>query len=142
MTQYWVTVACADHVQIGKAGGFIQVCHGKSSPLKRMAPGDWIVCYSPTHQLGQRKACQAFTALGQLTAEEPYQVRMTAEFHPWRRHVVFREVHPAPIQPLLEQLSFIPSKIHWGFPFRRGCFEITHQDFTLIAAAMGGRIDV
>jgi len=35
----WIAVACADHVALGVAGGFMQVCHGKAAPLRRMRPG-------------------------------------------------------------------------------------------------------
>ena len=42
----------------------------------------------------------------------------------------------APIQPLIEHLDFITNKKSWGFPFRRGFFEIGESDFRRIAAAM------
>ncbi len=28
---------------MGVAGGFCQLCHGKSGPLKQMSQGDWII---------------------------------------------------------------------------------------------------
>lgn len=62
---------------------------------------------------------------------------MSPTFHPWRRRVEFIECVEAPIRPLIEKLSFIENKQRWGFPFRRGLFEIEQTDFGLIAGAMG-----
>jgi hypothetical protein len=36
----WIGVAAKDHVDMGVAGGFIQVNHGKAGPLERMRAGD------------------------------------------------------------------------------------------------------
>nr|WP_315485999.1 EVE domain-containing protein [uncultured Undibacterium sp.] len=44
----WIAVACAEHVAIGRELGFMQVCHGKASPLRRLRAGDKVVYYSPT----------------------------------------------------------------------------------------------
>jgi hypothetical protein len=49
----------------------------------------------------------------------------------------FLEANDAPILPLLPALAFIPDKQRWGFPFRRGLFEIDSADFDRIAKAMG-----
>jgi hypothetical protein len=43
----------------------------------------------------------------------------------------------APIEPLIDSLDFIINKKQWGFPFRRGLFEIGDADFGRIAEAMG-----
>jgi hypothetical protein len=34
--QNWIAVASADHVGRGRAPGFMQVCHGKAAPLRRI----------------------------------------------------------------------------------------------------------
>jgi len=49
----------------------------------------------------------------------------------------FLTSHEAAIEPLLAKLTFIQNQQRWGFPFRRGCFEISKTDFTEIAQAMG-----
>ncbi|WP_313897332.1 EVE domain-containing protein [Bacillus cereus group sp. BfR-BA-01380] len=46
---YWIGVASRDHVLKGVEGGIAQLCHGDSSPLKRMKSGDWIIYYSSKH---------------------------------------------------------------------------------------------
>ena len=137
MTKYWIGVASREHVMRGVAGGFAQVCHGKGGPLKRMQPGDSIVYYSPVEIFGQKNPCQKFTAIGKINKGDPYEFCMSADFIPWRRDVTFVKSSDASIRPLLERLSFILDEKRWGFPFRRGCFEISKQDFAIIANAMG-----
>lgn len=141
MQRFWIVVASREHVMRGLAGGFAQVCHGKPGPLKRMAEGDWIIYYSPTDIFGEESPYRRFTAIGWINAEEPYMFAMSKNFVPWRRNVSFLTSHEAAIEPLLDDLTFIPNKQRWGFPFRRGCFEISQEDFTLIARAMGVKCD-
>jgi len=57
---------------------------------------------------------------------------MGPAFHPWRRRVAFVKAQPAPIHPLIDALSFIKDKKSWGYPFRRGLFEIDAADFERI----------
>lgn len=75
MTQYWIAVACKEHVQGGVQGGFAQVCHGKKSPLSRMKKADWIIYYSPATRFREKEPCRAFTAIGKVTSTLPYPVR-------------------------------------------------------------------
>lgn len=123
-------------MQRGVSGGFAQVCHGKKDPLSRMHKDDWIVYYSPTVTFGKKDPCQAFTAIGRVATGQPYLFEMSPDFIPWRINVHFAEAREVEIKPLLELLNFITDKKKWGFPFRRGCFEVTEQDFTHIAKAM------
>lgn len=137
MTRYWIGVASHEHVQRGIAGGFAQVCHGKIGTLKSMSQGDWLIYYSPTYHFGEKDACRCFTAIGTIDPGEPYLFEMSKDFIPWRRDVCFLKAKQVPIEPLLEQLSFIKDTKKWGFPFKRGSFEIPISDFELIAKNMG-----
>lgn len=141
MTRYWIAVASREHVQRGVSGGFAQVCHGKPGPLKGMSEGDWIIYYSPNIRFGGTEPCRSFTAIGKIEGDNPYIFSMSDNFNPWRRNVKFLPSQDVPIQALLEELSFIKDKKRWGFPFRRGCFEISQSDFQLIAKAMGVSLD-
>ena len=134
--RYWVNTVSRSHVQIGVAGGFTQADHGKNSRLKRLSKGDAIVFYSPRTEFQAGEPLQHFTAIGEIVDEAPYQVEMTADFHPWRRRVKFLPSAEVPIHPLIEQLDFIRNKKIWGFIFRRGLFEIGESDFNAIARAM------
>ncbi len=137
MTRYWIGVASKEHVQRAVLGGFAQVCHGKAGPLNQMKEGDWIVYYSPTIKFGKKEPCQSFTAIGEIKDGDPYPFAMSENFVPWRRDVSFVKSNEIPIQQLLDELSFVKDKQKWGFPFRRGCFEISQMDFQIIASAMG-----
>ena len=135
MSKYWIVVAAAEHVRRGVAGGFVQACHGKVGPLRRMAPGDGIVCYSPTATFRGDDRLQAFTAIGHLIAREPYLVAMD-DRRPARRDILWLEAKPAPIAPLLDMLTFTAGRRNWGYLFRFGVVAIEESDFSLIAAAM------
>lgn len=134
---FWVNTVSLEHVQLGVAGGFTQADHGRSTTLKRLHPGDGLVFYSPRTEMRGGQPLQEFTALGRVTGAEPYQFEVSADFHPWRLSVDFLEVTSAPVRPLVGELDFIADPKRWGYPFRRGLFEIGRADFLTIAAAMG-----
>ncbi len=138
MTQrYWIGVASKDHVQKGVEGGFCQLCHGKSNPLKRLSSNDWLIYYSPRTAINGGETVQAFTAIGRVLEGEPYSFDMGHDFVPYRRNVQFIESQDAPIRPLIDRLSFIKNKQSWGYVFRFGLLEIPESDFLQIAVAMG-----
>ena len=136
MNRNWIAVASAQHVRLGRAMGFMQVCHGKEPPLRRIRPGDMVVYYSPTERFGERVALQAFTAMGKVLVGEPYQVDMGGGFHPFRRDVQWLEANETSIVPLLSRLEFSAGRKNWGYQLRFGLVEISDRDFGLIAAAM------
>lgn len=132
---HWLAVACAEHVRRGRAGGFMQVCHGRAAPLARVRPGDRVAYYSPTTRLGGRDALQAFTAIGVVRPGAPYQADMGDGFRPFRRNVWWLEAAEAAIRPLVGQLDFTAGP-HWGYRLRAGLVAIGPEDMRRIAAAM------
>ncbi len=132
--QYWIAVASADHVRVGRGQGFMQVCHGKPAPLRRVKPGDLVACDAPREQMRGGAPCQAFTALGRVKPGDPYQVEMAPGFHPFRRDVDWLPASDAPIRPLLEHLSW--GGPNWGYKLRLGLFDVPQADMKLIAQAM------
>lgn len=134
--RYWIGVAAANHIARGKAGGFMQVNHGKEAPLKRLQSGDIIAYYSPVQEFGGKESLKAFTALGIVKAGEPYEGEMGGGFKPFRRDVNWLEATVTPIAPLLQNLSFTKGQSHWGYKFRFGLFEISESDMRLISLAM------
>jgi hypothetical protein len=134
--QGWVGVVSREHVLRGVAGNFIQLNHGKKAPLQRLHAGDRVVIYSPRTAYPDGAPLQYFTAIGVVRSGEVYQVEMAPDFHPYRVDVDFADCHEAPIQPLIERLSFIKSKTHWGAAFRFGYLKVPAEDFALIASAM------
>lgn len=136
MTRCWIGVVSLQHVMIGVAHGFAQVCHGRQAPLCRMEPGDWLVYYSPKEQMDGQIALQSFTAVGRIRPSPVYQVHLDA-FSPYRRDADYLPCTPAPIRPLLHLLSFTQGQPNWGYKFRLGHFEIDAHDSRIIAQAMG-----
>jgi len=134
--KYWINTVSRDHVMRGVNGGFAQANHGKPHVLKRLQKGDWIVFYSPKTSYQDGGPLQAFTAIGQIADDELYQFEMTPDFVPWRRNVKFDDCLEVPIRPLIDDLSFIQDKTHWGYKFRFGLFEIPPSDFEFIRNAM------
>ena len=135
-TKYWIIVASQDHVELGVKEGISQACHGKSGPLARMRPGDWVIYYSPKTRFKGGEPCQSFTAIGRIKSGNIYQTDMGDGFRPFRRDVEFFKNNPVPIRPLVHGLSFIKNKKSWGYMFRFGFFEIPQQDFDLISSGM------
>ena len=68
--RYWVGVASREHVLLGVAGGFCQVCHGKQAPLARMKRGDWILYYSPKTGMTLVKKFRLLPPWGRLWTTE------------------------------------------------------------------------
>ena len=134
---HWLGVVSRSHVLLGGKGGFMQLNHGKKAPLQKFRAGDVLVMYSPRTEYPDGEPLQAFTAIGTIVSGEVYQVEMAPDFKPYRIDVQFARCNEAPIKPLIEELSFIKSKTHWGAAFRFGQLKIPAKDFALIAGAMG-----
>jgi len=133
----WLAVACAEHVRRGRQTGFMQVCHGKGSPLQRITSGDGIVYYSPSVAMGAKDGFQSFTAIGHVREGAPYQIEMVPGFRPFRRDVEWLEAREQPIRPLLEWLDFTADK-NWGYALRFGLIEIPAVDFEFLLHVMAG----
>jgi len=151
MSRNWLVVASADHVAMGSTGGFMQACHGKPAPMRRLQPGDRVVCYSPSqhyspsHASRAKDRLQAFTAIGTVRDGEPYRADPGhadpgyadggAGFQPWRRDVAWHDAEPVAISALQDALAFLREK-NWGYRLRQGLVEISDADMTAIAEAM------
>jgi EVE domain len=132
----WLAVASADHVARGRAGGFMQVCHGKRGPLSRVKPGDGIVYYSPATHMREGEPLKAFTAIGIVRDGDPYPFDMGGGFTPFRRDVDWIEAEEAPIAPLLDALDLTRGQRNWGAKLRFGLVGISERDFEAIQERM------
>ena len=136
----WIAVASAEHARRGReaaACGFMQVCHGKPGPMRRVRPGDRIAYYSPALTMGGTDKLQSFVSIGIVEPGEAYEFDMGGGFVPWRRNVSYVPACEASILPLLDQLEFVENRQRWGYKFRFGLFEVGDRDMRLIAQAMG-----
>lgn len=135
----WIAVASAEHARRGcaePARGYMQVCHGKSAPLKRVSPGDRVTYYAPTLAFGARDKYQHFVSIGIAQPGAPYAFDMGGGFVPFRRDVVYLPAREVPVAPLLDRLEFAQERQHWGYKLRFGLFEISAHDMQVIAQAM------
>ncbi|MBK9442546.1 MAG: EVE domain-containing protein [Comamonadaceae bacterium] len=135
----WIAVASAAHARLGCATpqqGFMQVCHGKCAPLKRVQPGDRVVYYAPTVTLGGKDRLQSFVSIGVVLPGVPYAFDMGGGFVPFRRDMAYVAALEAPIAPLLDALEFVKDRAHWGYKLRFGLFQVSDADMRLIAGVM------
>lgn len=135
MSNAWLAVASEDHVLKGVEGGFMQVCHGKRTPLARVKAGDAVVYYSPKTHFRNGKPCQSFTAIGKVVSEAPYSVDMGGGFVPFRKDVEFYEAQPISVRQLMETLELTQAN-NWGYQLRFGLLPLSQHDYATIAAAM------
>ena len=135
----WMGVASAAHARAGRDGRFAQLGHGKHEAVKSLKRGDWIVYYSPREGMGEGETVQAFTTIGQVTSDEPYQVEQTEGFHPFRVDVNYLEdATPAPIKPLLDDLELTRGRgTNWGIVMRGSKRKLVDDDMRRIVQAMG-----
>jgi EVE domain-containing protein len=142
MSRYWIGVASEEHVKAGLAGGFAQLGHGKHAPVQKLSAGDWIAYYSPRSKMKGGDAVQAFTAIGKVKTGEAYQLSQGKGFRPFRRDIAYlRTAKPVPMAELRNELSFTRVRgSHWGTAFRRAVFEVSREDFALIARKMKVRL--
>lgn len=139
MHNNWIAVACAEHARRGCAvpgQGYMQVCHGKCAPLKRVQPGDRVAYYAPTVRMGGKDSLQSFVSLGLVLPGVPYALDMGGGFVPFRRDIAYVTANETPIAPLLDDLEFVEDRTRWGYKFRFGLFQVSEVDMRLIANAM------
>jgi hypothetical protein len=134
--QFFIGVACKEHVENGVKLGIAQFCHGKLGPAKRLKQGDYVIYYSSKITMDGAEPYQKFTAIGQVKDDEIYHVDLGNGFKPFRRNIRYFKAHHLAIKPLIESLPFIKNKSSWGFVFRYGFFKIDQQSFEIIAQAM------
>ena len=135
--RYWIAVVAQDHVEAALTHGFVQLNYGKAEPLARMQPGDGLAFYSPRAHFPDGAPLQAFTAIGRVGDGPIFEVPPEQPSALFRRSACWLDATPAPIKPLLAELSFIRNKEHWGAAFRFGVVRVPREDFVAIAAAMG-----
>jgi hypothetical protein len=133
--RYWMGVVSRQHVERGVCGGFAQLCHGKSAPLRRMRAGDWLVYYSPSTEMRGGERLQAFTALGQVVDDRVYEHDAGDGWVPHRRDIRYEAVRTVPIAALVGALH-LTAQPSWGMALRRGHLPLDAHDFALIAGRM------
>lgn len=135
--KFWIVTASADHAENALNWGIVQACHGKSAPLRRMAMADGVVIYSPRTKFHGGAPLMAFTVIGRVTVDGPYEYEMPGGFVAWRRSVQWQPAaKTVPIRPLLADLELTRNQPSWGMVFRYGLISCSRADFAQIARAM------
>ncbi|MFB6720423.1 EVE domain-containing protein [Kribbella sp. NPDC056345] len=136
----WLAVVSAEHTHRAVAGGFVQLNHGRRPGVARLHRGDGFVIYSPTDQYGTKTPLRAFTALGIVADDTPYQAAPMSmgsrgTIAPWRRTITFQEVTPLPLTHITANLD-LTTQPNWGYQLRRGLVPLTRADFATLQQAM------
>jgi hypothetical protein len=137
MTSHWIGVAAGKHVAAGVQGGFAMFAHGRHEAAKRVQPADWVAYYSPREGINEGAELRSFTAIGVVLPGDPAERQMLPGVTGWCRRMRWLDATPADIYPLLDRLSFVKDRRHWGVYFRKSLFKVDGGDFALIADAMG-----
>jgi len=130
----WLGVVSAAHVRRAQHLGIAQIGHGKRAGLSRMHPGDTLIYYSPTEELGGTTPLRAFTAVGVIADGEIWQAD-EGEFHPFRRRVDYAETRVLPLADIRDELH-LTSQPNWGYQLRRGLVQLDDHDAALIGERM------
>ena len=138
----WIAVASAEHARRGRdelQPGFMQVCHGRCAPLRRVLPGDRVVYYAPALRQARHGEVavpiKSFVSFGIVLPGGPYVFDLGG-FAAWRRDVQYLPGREVSILPLLDRFEFVEDRARWGAKFRFGLFGISDHDMQLIASAM------
>ena len=136
--QHWIVVASADHFARGIAGGFVQAGHGRAAPLRRLRPGDGVICYAPVATFGGRDTLQAFVAGGVIGGAAPYEAEVADGDgrQMARLRVAWTRTGSVPIRPLLQKLELTAGRTNWGAAFRFGLVPISRHDAFLVGLAL------
>jgi hypothetical protein len=138
LNRAWLGVVSADHTQRAVDGGFIQLNHGKRYGVARLRQGDGFAIYSPTERYGEKSPLRAFTALGVVADEAPYQAEPMSMgergiVQPWRRRIEFLPVRRAALRDLDLELT---RASNWGYQLRRGLVPLDPEDFETLREVM------
>lgn len=133
--RYWIGVVGLDHAEYAVKTGICAFSKGSKAAIEKLSEGDRFAYYSPKTGFMSGAAVQQFSALGTIIDPTPAE-------HNWDGHDIFvakaayAKITAASVRPMLEALSFVTNPTKWGMAFRRGQFEISEQDFTLIEDAL------
>jgi len=129
--KHWIAVISLEHAEIASRMGFLQVCHGKMGPLKRTSAGDEFFIYCPRTKMGAGSVIKRVAFRGHFNDNRIYQVEQFPGFHPHRKDVTF-DADFQPVDILSVANPELTSTPHWGIFARRGFFEISNHDATLL----------
>lgn len=134
MQKYWINVIPKERVVKAVEEGIMQ-SQGDEAHLSRLQKDDWIIFYSPREDTTGTTKLQAFTAIGQIADDTIYWIEIMG-VKVFRRKVNYLKSKETSLLALIQKLSFIRNKKHWGFIFKLNLIQILEEDFQIIAKEM------
>src|SRR5206468_1488426 len=113
----WIAVVAQDRAERGRDGSYAELAHGRAGIMELMQPGDGYITYSPRASDPKGAPVQAFTALGYVREGGLYRAADAEGISVFRLPVAYVPVALTPIKPLLDSLTFIRNRQHWGAAF-------------------------
>ncbi len=138
MPRYWIGVVAANHAVVAEHEGVCGLSLGGREAIAGLDSGDIVVLYAPRTGFRSGARVQAFVGIATIDGAALWKREWVDDGQmSWVRGANYREnLVPAPIRPLLPNLSFIGDPRYWGIAFRRGLVEINWNDFNLILSSM------
>ncbi|MDO8497409.1 MAG: EVE domain-containing protein [bacterium] len=136
MQKYWINVLQKEKV-VKAVGEGIMEFPGIDARVNTMEKDDWVIFYSPREDMAGTIKLQTFSAIGQIADDTMFLVENSPGVQAYRRKVNYLKVKEAPLIPLIQHLSCIRNKKHWGVVFKMDLIQISKEDFELISKAMG-----
>lgn len=136
MKKYWINVVPKERV-VKAVEESIMEFEGIDAHVNTIEKDDWVIFYSPREDVAGTIKLQAFSAIGQIADDTMFLVEDVPGVQVYKRKVNYLKVKEAPLIPLIQNLSCIRNKKHWGTVFKMDLFQISKEDFELIAKTMG-----
>ena len=131
--KHWMAVISRDHAKIAAQAGFLQVSHGKAAPLRQTSAGDEVFIYCPRTGMGTGAVLKRVEYRCIIENDTVYQVEQAPGFMPFRKAVRFDTGFQGISIGAVRGLE-LTAKPHWGMLVRRGFFELSAHDATLLRA--------
>lgn len=129
---YRVVVASQDHCQRWMKEWFVQACHGKIRPMKKMSKWDIIFLYAPKKEFGKDEKLQAFVWMLKVTSDEIEQVEMFPWFTPYRKHTQTIATANIYLHDLKGKIAFFTDNKNIWLEMRKWFFQLPDEDGKLL----------
>ena len=130
MTRYFLFNGSYDHLMYAIENKFIQQRY--KNRFNNVSKGDYVVLYATRLNYHTKVPYRKFIGIGRISSDEVFEVPHGVNIY-YRMMVNYRDYEEKDLKKVINRLSFIKSKKHYGLYFIRGKREITRDDFKRIA---------
>ena len=135
---YWVICITEDNLQIALQEQILGFKQSKCTRVRSFSPGDAVTFYVSRVALTSYRPVQKFVGQAEVK-NKPYkstEIIWKGDLFPIRIELKSISNASCEIKPLIDKLSFIKNKKHWGGVFMGGILRIPASDFDLIQETM------